>query len=422
MIFKCRLAGRRQAESIGTAPDAWGDAAAERRGLSIKMRLRLLSIGHSYCVGMNRKLPQWMARLGDSRWEVVVVAPSAYPGDLSPIATALEPGELCEVRTVPVHFTKQVHVFLYSRALRSLLAEHWDMVHVWEEPFIFAGGQIAAWTPLKIPLVYYTCQNIAKQYPTPFREIENFCFRRAAGWLAMGQTTLATQMARGFSEKPCEVVPPCVDPDTFRPDASARSAVVRKLGWEDDTLPVIGFAGRFVAEKGLKVMMSALDRIRTPWRAMFLGGGPLGAEVLAWGERYPDRVRVVTGISHHEVPAYLNAMNVLCVPSQTALNWREQFGRVIAEAFSCGVPVIGSDSGEIPYVVGDDGIVVREGDVQGWAQSIEGLLLDEQRRRKLGERGREAALSRYSCRAVAHRHLEFFEQILQRRSADNHRV
>jgi glycosyltransferase involved in cell wall biosynthesis len=65
-------------------------------------------------------------------------------------------------------------------------------------------------------------------------------------------------------------------------------------------------------------------------------------------------VRIVK-VAHDEVPAYLNAMDLLCAPSLTTPSWREQLGRMVVEALACGVPVISSDSGELPFVVADAG-------------------------------------------------------------------
>ena len=56
-------------------------------------------------------------------------------------------------------------------------------------------------------------------------------------------------------------------------------------------------------------------------------------------------------VPHEETPRYLAAFDLLVLPSETQPNWKEQFGRVIVEALACGVPVIGSDSGEIPNLV-----------------------------------------------------------------------
>ena len=67
-------------------------------------------------------------------------------------------------------------------------------------------------------------------------------------------------------------------------------------------------------------------------------------------------------------------MDLLVAPSQTTPWWKEQFGRMLIEAMACGVPVIGSDSGEIPYVIGDAGMVVSDVDVAGWARAIATLV------------------------------------------------
>ena len=120
---------------------------------------------------------------------------------------------------------------------------------------------------------------------------------------------------------------------------------------------------------------------------MFVGGGPLEGYLRDWGRHFGDRVRVVTGVEHDRVPAHLNAMDVLCAPSQTTARWREVFGRMAIEAFACGVPVIGSDSGEIPRVVADAGVIVREGDVEDLSRAIERFLNDPALRREYAGRG-----------------------------------
>ena len=60
---------------------------------------------------------------------------------------------------------------------------------------------------------------------------------------------------------------------------------------------------------------------------------------------------------------------------------------MLIEAFACGVPVIGSDSGEIPHVIGEAGRVVREKDVGDWAAAIVELLDHPDTRAELTRRG-----------------------------------
>jgi glycosyltransferase involved in cell wall biosynthesis len=155
----------------------------------------------------------------------------------------------------------------------------------------------------------------------------------------------------------------------------------------------------------------ALERL-DGWRALIVGDGPLQREVEAWAAGRPDRVRLVRGVEHARVPEYLAAMDLLCLPSLTTSRWREQFGRVLIEAMACGVAVVGSDSGEIPQVIGDAGRVVPEGDLPAWTEALRPLLADAALRAELSARAIARARSEYALPVVARRHLGFFEELL----------
>ena len=394
----------------------------------MKARRRLLTIGHSYCVGLNRRLPHELARVGN--WDVTAVGPVRFRGDFA--WHTLEPAtsEPCAVVPVPVHFSRQVHVMLYGRALASLLAEPWDLVHCWEEPYVASAAQIARWTAPDVPLVLATFQNIAKEYPPPFNWIERYSMDRADAVIAFGRTAADVLASKDWGRgsvqytetrppvsrpRPLAVIPPGVDATEFKPDEARRAATLARLGWPDG-VPVVGFVGRLVAEKGVELLTKVLDLVTTPWRALIVGSGPLEDSVLAWSRRHGDRVRVVTTALHDEVPAYLNAMDVLCAPSQTTTRWREQFGRMLIEAFASGVAVIASSSGEIPYVVADAGLLVPEDDLAQWRQAIEMLSADRSRRLALARLGRERAESVYAWPVVARQHLDFFERVIASRT------
>ena len=372
-------------------------------------RRRLLTIGHSYCVALNRRLPHEIARAGG--WDVTAVGPARFHGDFGWHTLEPTPDELCSVVPVPVRFGRRIHVMRYGRGLSSLLAEPWDLVHCWEEPYVAAAAQIARGIAPNVPLVLATFQNIAKRYPPPFNWIERYSMARADGVIAFGRTAAEVMSVRGFNRAPVAVIPPGVDVTEFRPDEARRAATLARLGWSDGP-PVVGFLGRLVPEKGIEWLMTVLDRVTTPWRALVVGSGPLEKMVSAWGGRHADRVRVVTTAQHGEVPAYLNAMDVLCAPSQTTPRWREQFGRMLIEAFASGVAVVASTSGEIPYVVADAGLLVAEDDLAGWQQAIEMLTMERARRCELARRGRERAESLYGWSVVARQHLDFFERVM----------
>jgi len=238
--------------------------------------------------------------------------------------------------------------------------------------------------------------------------------RRADGWIAFGRTVEEALAARpGYRDHPHAVIPPGVDVEHFRPDPEARRRVREVLGWAGAGPPVVGYLGRFVEAKGLGVLRRAWEAAPAS-RLLLVGGGPLEAELRAWGRGFGDRVRVVTGVPHDAVPDYLNAMVLLAAPSLTTPKWREQFGRMLVEAMACGVPVVGSDSGEIPHVIGDAGIVVPEGDVGAWTKALGDLIGNPDRRAGLAGRGLRRAWAEFALDAVARRHLDFFDSLIQK--------
>ncbi|HEX8715645.1 MAG TPA: glycosyltransferase family 4 protein [Gemmatimonadaceae bacterium] len=376
---------------------------------------RLLTIGHSYCVRRNRELAETIAREGRGEWEVTVAAPDRYPGDLAPIVTTHDADERCDLRRLPVRFASRVHVMTYG-GMRRLLGERWDVVHCWEEPYVLAAAQVAHAAGPGPALVYASFQNIDKRYPPPFGAIERYSMRRARGWIAFGASIEATLGPRpAYAARPHAVIPFGVDLARFTPDSAGRGAVRARSGWDVDGPPVVGYLGPFVESKGLPMLvevLEALERRGVAWRALFVGGGPWEGRLREFAARHEGRVQVATGVSHDDVPPYLHAMDVLAAPSQTTPSWREQFGRMIVEAFACAVPVVGSDSGEIPHVIGDAGVIVGERDRDGWVRALERLLGDAALRREVGARGRARAEREFDWSVVARRHLAFFHQLL----------
>ena len=374
------------------------------------MTRRLLTIGHSYVVTGNRRLAHEIGVQGRGRWEVTAVAPSTFRGDLGPLRAARWDGEALELRTVQVRLNRIIHFMRYAH-LDAALGGTWDIVHAWEEPYIAAGAQIATAVPSRARFVVSTFQNIPKKYPWPLSSYEDTTMARADGWIAFGRTVHDALADRdGYAGKPSRIIPPGVDLECFAPNPSASAAVRTRLGWAGH-VPVAGYLGRFEPQKGLETLVDALERCRTPWHALFVGGGSLEPFLQRFASRHPAAVRVITGVPHRDVPAWVNAMSLLCAPSVTTPNWREQFGRMLIEAMACGVPVAGSDSGEIPHVIGDAGIVLPEHDVDAWIRVLERVLPDAAERARLGAAGRERAAAKFSWPIVARAHLDWFEEL-----------
>jgi glycosyltransferase involved in cell wall biosynthesis len=374
------------------------------------MTRRLLTIGHSYVVAENRRLAHELALAGGPDWAVTAVAPAQFRGDLRRIDLEPLAGERSVLVPLKMRLDRSPHLMWYA-GLTPVLARPWDVVHCWEEPYVHATHRVAAHVPSDAAFAVSTFQNIPKQYPWPFSRFERDVMQRADGWIAFGESVHTALKDRDdYRERPGRVIPPGVDVERFAPAPAAGAAVRQTLGWTASDF-VVGYLGRFVTQKGISVLLEALRGTRSPWRALFVGGGPMQRDLEVFGAEFPGRVHIATSVPHSDVPRWLNAMSVLCAPSQTTAAWREQFGRMLIEAMACGVPVMASASGEIPHVVGDAGCLLPEADAAAWRSAID-RLADPDARRAMSAAGRDRAVSSFSWPVVARRHLQFFEELL----------
>lgn len=111
----------------------------------------------------------------------------------------------------------------------------------------------------------------------------------------------------------------------------------------------LGFLGRLDITKGLETLIAAMRRLRDlPVSAALAGTGRAEYEAALRAAAAGLPIEFLG----HVAPAELfRRIDVLVVPSA----WLEPFGRVVQEAFACGVPVLGADSGAIPEVIGSTG-------------------------------------------------------------------
>lgn len=164
---------------------------------------------------------------------------------------------------------------------------------------------------------------------------------------------------------------------------------------------LILFAGRITAAKGWRVLLAAMTMLPEKFKCLISGTGDEEAELRLWCETTSlrNRVRFLGVLPNHEMWGLYRAVDVFVLPSLTTLLWTEQFGRVLAEAMACGVPVIGSSSGAIPEVIGDCGVIVEENNPSAIAKAIKELAADPGRRAALGKKGHDRFEQHFSCKA-----------------------
>jgi len=286
-----------------------------------------------------------------------------------------------------------------SRLLRDFQP---DVIDLWEEPWGVVSAH-ACWLRNRYlhnaKIISETEQNIDKRLPPPFEWFRRYVLRQADYVVARSTQALQVVRRKDYSG-PATVVPNAVDNELFKPlDRTACRKAVGLAGF------VVGYAGRLVEEKGLVDLVQAVAMCPADVNLLIIGDGPLRSEIdkMAEATGLRRRVQMIAGQPLDSLPQLFNAMDALALPSRTTARWKEQFGRVIIEANACGVPVIGTDSGAIPEVVGKAGVIVPERNPAALAKAIGLLLVNPGLARQLGDIGRQQVECQYTWRRVAER-------------------
>ena len=147
-------------------------------------------------------------------------------------------------------------------------------------------------------------------------------------------------------------------------------------------------------------------------RLVMCGDGPerADAEALAAKHGVVDSVRFVGKQPQSQVREYLSVADLLLLPSQS-----ESFGLTALEAMACEVPVIATRVGGIPELVEDGGCgyLFEIGDVDGMAAASLRVLSEEAERERLGRRGREIAVSRFTTEKIIPQYEELYSRVVR---------
>ncbi len=200
-----------------------------------------------------------------------------------------------------------------------------------------------------------------------------------------------------------------VDPDIFRPDPQVRKSLRGKLGLDRF---VIGYAGRLAEEKGILDLIAALQDMPLDWQLLWVGEGKVRKDIEIWAKQHAwsDRVKITGYVPMNEVARYMNAMDCFFIGSRTTRNWVDTFPLAVAQAMATGLPVVGSDSGAIPFQLGGKGLIFPEGDTVKLRQCLLMLAEDVSLRVKMGEQLLQRARAEFCIAAMNEKFEAFIQQ------------
>jgi len=372
---------------------------------------RVMIVSHSAVVDVYQDKLRHIARMPGIELELIVpheyfeagrVVP-AFRGDGSYKVTVLRGKRVREGRQ---------NLFTLVGLRRAIKRFKPHIVHLEEEPeSLITHHTIRACLRLRTPprIVGFTWRNIPFPYPHwpwyhPKRLLLGVLQRINLPHydaLIMGSHDGALQFTQFELTCPTPIIPQYgINPNVYNP-------TIEPLGLRHSLqIPtgafVVGFVGRVMKMKGLDTLIAACSVAGQDVHCVVVGRGPdtEWLKKIASDLRFERQLHFVDHLGPSEIPSAMRDLDIMVLPSRTAPHWKEQFGRVLVEAMACGVPVVGSSSGEIPFVIGNAGMVFEEGNSEQLAQRIVELR-NSNTYSQFQQRGYERVASTYTNERIA---------------------
>jgi len=382
-----------------------------RMGGGTTRKLSVLCVSHSYYEPERRKKLSCLSREYDVDLTLLTPKTWRHPmrGNMRYQVGGAEPFRTLCCEAI---FKGNNLRYFYARLPWIILKYGKDIVHVEEEPFSLVTFLSAFWARLfSRRFVFFTWDNILRKKELfPYDLFGKAVMRLSHAAVAGSGDALRVLKARGFKTKIAQFGHLGIDVpfDLQNGSADIRNAVQKDCRFR------VGFLGRVSREKGVQTLIEAANQTPADIGYVVVGRGDFRGEAETLVQRLGlnDRIKFIDTLPHETIPEVMNSLDLMVLPSHTTATWKEQFGQVLIEAMACGVPVVGSNSGAIPEVIGDCGLIFREGDARALAKAIMKLASDNALRRRLAAKGRQRVTENYTHQIIAAKTAQVYRQIL----------
>lgn len=362
--------------------------------------MRVLMLSKACIVGIYQRKLEYIAQEGI---DLLTLVPPSWKDERGEQILERVYTNGYRLQETPIALNGNFHAHFYPR-LQDYIAEFDpDIVHIDEEPYNLATWQALLFARLaRTKTLFFSWQNIKRNYPPPFNLGEKWVLNSIDYALVGTDSAGDVWREKGYKGKMRTIPQFGTDHELFKPHPPLM-----------DRPFTIGYIGRLVEEKGVHHLLEACSMLNGDWRLRLVGSGPLrnDLEALAHAHDLADRITWIDWIASTEMPSQYRELDVLVLPSLTRPNWKEQFGRVLVEAMSSGVPVIGSDSGAIPGVIANGGLIFPEGNVEMLAKHLHDLQNKADLREILGKTGRQRVLDHFTHERIAKDTVEVYREM-----------
>ncbi len=258
---------------------------------------------------------------------------------------------------------------------------------------------------LNHPSVYFKSRAVKNPLKRAFRALEaRVCLSRLKAfdaYIALSEHLKAHYVRQGLFADKIRVIPNMLPDEYFEPPLPFPKK------------PVALYVGNLGAHKGSEDLVKAFAQVHgtiPEARLRFLGWGEpeeiSALTALIRKHSLSDAASIDPPVPHAELRAAYDGSTVLVHPAR----WEEPFGRDVIEAMARGRPVLASNAGEPPNIVGDPGLVFEPGDVHALAKKLVWMLEDPARAIRIGAALRSEA-EKYSIPEILPRIEKAYDQV-----------
>ena len=323
------------------------------------------------------------------------------------------------VHAAPVCFSGYYARAFYRRGLgRILRTLQPDIIHLLEEPYTLFTLQTLLLARRHCPnarIVFYTWENMDRGFNYPariqflYRYADRLSHRVAHGAICATPDAHRVLLGKGFSRE--TTVAPYGVESCYLSGEDVERDVSR--GTPRRT-PVMGYIGRLLPMKGVDLLIKALPDLEDVGLEL-VGPGPERSplEELARKLGVIERVRFLGAMGAENVRRRMADWDLLVLPSRKTPLWMEQLGRALLEAMALGVPVVAADTGSIPWVVGECGLLFRQDDIGGLVSAVQDLLNNREQTMERARKGKERIHGEFTWPVFAKRVTDFYRHLLE---------
>lgn len=285
----------------------------------------------------------------------------------------------------------------YLFGLEKVIKES-DIVHVAETYYHYALQAIQA---KKKGLVKKIISTVWETIPfnnetlSGRKMIKQIARKEIDHFIAVTEIAKKALIKEGIEPNKITIIPMGVDVFRFKPTKTKRKSVSHIL-----------YIGRLVKEKGVEELLESFKEIKKEFKNMrltIIGNGPLKNKCQKAGA-------ILKAVPYSKIHREYQKADLFILPSQPTKTWEEQFGMVLVEALSCGLPIITSDTPVLNEVCRNSALYIQPGNVDNLTAQIKKIITDNNLRKKLQTAARRLAYHHYDSRKIAGQILKVYEK------------